>query len=303
MTPFKILLCPLVTSDFKRAQRVITSCLIQKDFQIASDIHVVINSQDDEFIKQVSIFCKKNEIKSTVTQCDGTPATGKNSAFDVFLNSDCSHLSQIDGDDFFYPTFLKHMQRHLFKFLTTDVLATLPSDLISTKDEPRYKLLENGHFALCWFTNYGNYSTSSMFGEDRIFSPYHTGNYGRFVLYSRKVAERFRFDPEFIVGEDLKLHFEFLHAFQKDEICYWFSTASDTWVRDTSSFGVQKKHSNFLKDGEYHIVEDKQLIKKLKEYIENNMLRERSAPAEIPIDYAPVFLNHLEKFEFLEKFI
>ena len=106
-----------------------------------------------------------------------------------------------------------------------------------------------------------------------------------------------------MVGEDLKLHFEFLHAHQKDDISYWFTSASDSWVRDTSSLGIQKSNSNTTLDGENVIVRNDENTERLKEYIESNMMRFRSAPCEIPVDFAPIYMSYEEKKDFLNEFI
>lgn len=299
----KILLCPLVSYDLNRSIRAIKSCFTQKDHKLLYGVHVVINSQDLDFTSEISKYCNDNVIEYSITQSDGTPGTGKNSVLEIFQNSDYTHLSQLDGDDLFYPTFLKQIQRHLYKYPTTDVLATLPCDSIYINYEDGFDKLENGFYSLIWSTHYITWSTQSMLGEDRIFSDDFTGNYARFILFSKKISENFRFDSTFMVGEDLKLHFELLHAHQKDDISYWFTSASDTWVRDTSSMGIQKSNSNTFLGGEKIIVKDEGNTERLKEYVENSMMRYRSAPCEIPVDFAPIYMTHEEKKDFLNEFI
>jgi hypothetical protein len=299
----KILLCPLVSYDLDRSIRAIKSCFTQKDHELVYGVHVVINSQDTDFTLEISKYCDDNEIKYSITKSDGTPGTGKNSVLEIFQNSEYTHLSQLDGDDLFYPTFLKQIQRHLYKYPTTDVLATLPCDSIYRNPEEGAIEIDNGFYALIWTTHYITWSTLSMLGEDRIFSDKFTGNYGRFILFSKKISKNFRFDSSFIVGEDLKLHFEFLHAHQKDDISYWFTSASDGWVRDTSSIGIQKSNSNTTLDGENVIVRNDENTERLKEYIESTMMRYRSAPCEIPVDFAPIYMTYEEKKDFLNEFI
>jgi hypothetical protein len=300
---FKVLLCPLVSSDFRRAKRAILSCLHQKYFQIHYDIHVVINSLDKIFVSQIEKYCLENSIKYSITVSDGTASTGKNSVFDVFNQTDYTHMCQLDGDDFFYPTFLLQIQRHLYKFKTTDVLACIPFDKIFEHDEPNLYKLKNGYYAKVWSTNYTQFMESTFFGEDSIFRSNSKGNYARFILFSKKVSQNFRYDSNYKVGEDRKLHFELLHAYQKDEICYWFTSASDTSVKDTSSFGVQKKHSGVIDNGMVTVVEDKTTTENLKKFIEDTMYKQRSAPGEIPIDFAPMYMLAEDKYEYLEKII
>lgn len=303
MTP-KILMCPLVTDDYDRAVRAIRSSFNQKDHNILFAVHVVVNSKDEEFIENITRFCKFNNIRFTVSECDGTPATGKNAVFDVFKQSDCSHMSQLDGDDFFYPIFLKHIERHLKKYPGTDVLSTIPVDSIYKNYEDGMIQLSNGIYSLVWGSNYHDYDSHKILYKDKMMMGEDGSNAGRFILYSKRVTDLdFRYDPTFIVGEDKKLHFDFLNAFQRDEISYWFTTASDTWVRDTMSFGVQKKHSNTIIDGEYHVVPDNNTTNRLIEHVNQIMDIERTAPGEIPIDYAPLYLSYEEKNQFLEDFL
>ena len=299
----KILLCPLVSEDTYRSIRAIKSCFNQKEHSLEHGVHVVVNSSDEVFVKSIEDYCIQNSIEYSITKSDGTAATGKNSVLDYFSKTEYTHLSQLDGDDMFYPFFLRHVQRHIYKYPTTDVLATMPHDYICKTFENDGIKLENGLYAVLWFRNYIDWSARSLFGEDKIFKGESEGNYARFILFSKKISEKFRFDPEFKVGEDFKLHFDFLYAHQKDDISYWFTTAIDTWVRDTTSIGVQKKHSNIIVDGEYHNVRDDESLERLKNYVEQNMMRFRSAPGEIPVDFAPVYMSAEEKKIFLNQIV
>jgi len=301
MTKFKVLLCPLVTSDTKRAVRAIQSCFIQEKVPIEFDVHVIINSKNQTFIEEISEYCSEKLISYSITFSDGTPSTGKNSVWDFFNSTDCTHLAQIDGDDFFYPSFLKHVTRHLFKFQTTDVLATIAYDKLMKKPQEGLKELENGLYFAVWESNYHDYGYH--LGEDKIFDNTKKSTFTHPRLFSKKITQNFRYDPEFVVGEDYKLHYQMLHSHQKDEICYWHTSATDMWVYDSTSLGIQKKHLNTLIDGEYCIVEDSNLEIKLRGFVEKTMMRYRSAAGELPIDYAPMYLSIEEKIKFVNLFL
>jgi hypothetical protein len=245
-------------------------------------------------------FCDKNGVKYTVTESDGFPSKGKNSVFDVFNATDYTHLSQLDGDDFYYPTFLRHAQRHLKKYPTSDALATIPADGIFVNPEDFGTKLECGLFAGCWGTNYNDYRSILGFGQDKIIDPLTAGgNYARLVLFSKKASQNFRYDEGQIIGEDYKLHFELLKAHQNDEISYWLTTASDIWVRDTTSFGIQKKRSNTKIDGEYIITKDDVSEERLRKFVLETMIQSRSGPAELPIDYPPMYMDWNDKINFI----
>lgn len=297
----KILLCPLVSGDYNRSVRAIKSCQEQIYHNLEYGTHVVINSQNLVFIHQIKNFCQYSNIPYSVTESDGTPSTGKNSVFEVFNNSNYTHLSQLDGDDMFYPTFLVQVERHLKKYPTTDVLGTLPLDLIESFPAENSVPLCDGTHGLLWGTHYcSNEDWVTFFGRDPIVDGQSIPHYARFVLYSKKIAEMgFRYDKELVVGEDKKMHFDFLLHHQKDEISYWFTMASDMWVCDRLSFGIQKQH--FSKDG--FVLDDLDTTKKIREYVESIMSPDRTAPGEIPIDYPPVYLDIPQKTEFLNRFI
>lgn len=297
----KVLFSPLVSEDFPRAVRAIKSCFIQKSHNISYDVHVVVNSIDFKFINQIVSYCQKNNVNFTLTESDGTPSTGKNFVFDVFKESDCTHLAQLDGDDFFYPTFLTHVERHLRKYPKTDVLATIPMDVILDGEEDGRVPLNNGLYTVLWHTHYfSNYEWVGKIGRDPMADGVSIPNYARFVLYSKKIVDlNFRYDKEVVLGEDKKLHFDFLLAHQKDQISYWFTNASDMWVCDKTTNGIQKKYSSEIDFPE----KDMKTTERLQAHINSNMYADRSAPGEIPIDFPPMYMVPDEKMKFLNEFL
>ena len=295
------MLCPLVSDDFPRAERAIKSALNQQKHNLNFGVHVVINSKKPEFIQEIVRYCGFNNIKYTITESDGTPSTGKNAVFDVFKNSDYTHLSQLDGDDIFYPTFLTQVQRHLNKYPTTDVLSTIPLDIIIPRPQEGSVRLNNGLHTVVWGTHYfDNHDWVGFIGKDPIIDGISIPNYGRLVLYSKKIVEMdFRYDKEIMIGEDKKIHFDFLLAHQKDEISYWFTTASDMWCCDRTSQGIQLQ-----KSGEDDmVVEDSESTSKIMEYVRKTLIHQRSAPGEIPIDYSAIALDYDDKLNFLNDFL
>lgn len=294
---YKILLCPLVTNDYERAVRAIKSCFNQINHEMFFGVHVIINTLDIIFIEQIVEFCNQTNTNYSVTVSDGSPSTGKNSVFDFFKNSNYSHLAQLDGDDLFYPTFLTQVERHLKKYPTTDVLATLPIDII-LPNPTQYTIKINDKFnALLWGTHYvSNHDWVGTIGRDPIVDGISRPSYARFVLFSKKIADlEFYYDPELIVGEDKKMHFDFLSFHQKDVISYWFTTASDMWICDRNSFGIQKKNSS----SQSYISEDVDATQKIRDHVNQILLPERSAPGEIPIDYPPLYFSYKDKVNFL----
>ena len=297
-----LLICPLVSSDAPRAIRCIQSAYNQRNYSINFEVHLVINSIDSAFVKDMVRYCDKNNVKYVVTESDGTPSTGKNSVFEYFMTTNFTHLTQLDGDDFFYPTFLQHVERHLRKYPNTDVMSTCPCDSIFHKNGGNDAQLTSGNYGCLWGINYVDYRSNMVFGKDPLVDGISNPNYARLVLFSKKASEKYRYDPEVIVGEDLKIHYDYLWAHQNDELSYWFSSASDMWVRDGTSFGMQKKASNTVVNGDYVITRRDDMFYKVRDHVLGMMVHDRTGPGEIPIDFAPLYLGYQEKIDFLNEF-
>jgi len=304
MNNIKVLVAVLVSSDLPRAIRCIKSCQSQIDHNLDYEVCVVINTLNEEFKKEMLDYCNWEGINIKLTKSDGTPSTGKNSVFEVFDNKkEFTHLVQIDGDDFLYPTFLRHIERHLKKYPLTDVLGILPCDSIYVNHEPGFYNLDNGFYAGLWGTNYSSWAWWIPFDTDTIFTDDTKGNLSRLMLYSRKIPNNFFYDPEQLIGEDYKIHFDLLFAHQRDEISFWFTSASDTWVRDTTSVGIQKQESKLTIDGKPFIKKNEHYQEMLKKYILEKNGEFRSGSGEIPIDFAPMYMNVEDKLKYLNEIL
>lgn len=64
---------------------------------------VVINSLSESYIDAASEWCEEEGIEYYITESNGTPARGKNSVLELFLESDNDYMVQIDGDDYLTP--------------------------------------------------------------------------------------------------------------------------------------------------------------------------------------------------------
>lgn len=76
---------------------------------------VIINTKDDDYVRSATSYCRLNNIEHYVTKSDGTPATGKNSVMEKFLESNNNYMVQVDGDDFITDYGYK-----LYKFIAED---------------------------------------------------------------------------------------------------------------------------------------------------------------------------------------
>lgn len=84
----------LVSKDVKLTKKRLLS-----HFDNWDDFHVIINSKDKDMEESLVELVEGYGIDYTVTESDGTPATGKNSMLKVFLESDNEYAVCIDGDD------------------------------------------------------------------------------------------------------------------------------------------------------------------------------------------------------------
>lgn len=303
MDDIKFMICPLVSSDLYRAKRAIESCFNQQNHNINHEVRVVINSQDQTFIDELEYFCQYQNIKYHITESNGTPSLGKNSVFDIFNKSNCTHLAQLDGDDFYYPTFLRHMERHLKRFPTTDVLGVVPVDIIGDiKSTLQVEEIKEGVYATVWTGNFFDMRNVFPWGIDPMFTDTSTHNWCRHNFFTKKVTKNFRYDLDTIVGEDHRLHFELLHAHINEEIIYWFSTASDTFVNDRTGLSIQKTYSGLKTEKGIEVQLDFELLNKTKEHISSFLNPNRSSATELPLDIAPMFLSYDEKINFIKNY-
>lgn len=194
---------------------------------------VIINTLDDEQRDVGVNFCKEHSIEHYVTESDGTPATGKNSLLEKFLESDNQYMVAIDGDDFLTPYgvyLYQELAKHesppdmvcLYRQLSVrgchpDVfleerpnlipyIPELPFDktnvtleygeLVKLFTDPDEKYKRPLEVAQEWALNRLEFdSFMKKYSESNEFLC-------RLVFHSRKVAEMMRYTNELYVGED-----------------------------------------------------------------------------------------------------
>ena len=194
---------------------------------------VIINTLDDEQRDSGVNFCKEHSIEHYVTESDGTPATGKNSLLEKFLESDNQYMVAIDGDDFLTPygvNLYQRLARHesppdivclyrqlsvrgchpdVFRDRTPNLIPYIPSfpfdktnvtleytELIKLFTDPDEKYNRPLEVAEEWAFNRLEFdSFMKKYSESNEFLC-------RLVFHSRKAAEMMRYTNELYVGED-----------------------------------------------------------------------------------------------------
>ena len=191
------------------------------------DAVVVINTGNIDHAKIVKSFCESQGIEYYITECDGTPATGKNAVLDLFLASDNNYCVLVDGDDlltphgvWFYknletinnpPDALLLLNQKGIRFADDATYVSQPftvkyDELLAFDYVTHFKdtyLLDNETAEFYQDLHYQYYGQSKKYCQD---SEAHSR-----VTWISKEAAQFRFDADIVVGEDTLNMFELKH--------------------------------------------------------------------------------------------
>lgn len=83
------------SDDVARLQRCVEKAKVSLD-----NVHVNINTLDNEFKSQASTYLDSVSIPYKVTESNGTPSKGKNATLDYFKELDYTYMLPVDGDDY-----------------------------------------------------------------------------------------------------------------------------------------------------------------------------------------------------------
>lgn len=239
------------------------------------DIHYVFNSQDADYVAEATAWCEAESLPYSVTESDGTAATGKNSVFDVFTASENDYMVLVDGDDFLTPHGVWTYKQIAAGDSPPDVIAIeyqygiyaergyltgfANDPYIGTGDFDDHDQIQ-GFGCRCFLQQYaywekaingnlidtsdGTQFTAELNDVHQRWSSYayHYINgwetHCRVVFYS-KAAAQFRFDPSLIIGEDTLQYFALKHEHVNGRLV--MKTMIDrypTYVYDTRIGGV-----------------------------------------------------------------
>jgi len=197
---------------------------------------IVINTLDKEVEQELIQVCDLYEVPYVVTESDGTPATGKNSMIDVFLESDDDYAMFIDSGDIITPTGVEYYQllaEHdnppdllvLYKQVAVmKVLGTLLFDMLE-KDFPEewraHYPYDKNIDGVCHMTEEELYEYLKFQGKiegeeelrrqakERYMFHQYMNNYSdkneymtRMVFMSRRCAHFVDYDNSLLIGED-----------------------------------------------------------------------------------------------------
>jgi len=259
------------------------------------DLFIVINSLNGSFIREAAMYCDEAGIEYAVTQSDGTPATGKNSLLDIFEASPYDYAVMVDGDDFLTPHGVITYKHIAQQEEAIDVLAL----------ECQYGLIP----AAGNFTNDFTQELRDVIDPDKItpsggrlfYRPrdfWQTVEWGKYcikyissrenhlrvVMISKKAASLYRFDKEFLIGEDTLMYLNYKAEFAKRNLVmrHLFDEVP-TYVYDTRIGGISAGESSTLEW--IH-----RLVDEFKRREACGLMFEKVVPRlniEFPADYVP----------------
>lgn len=175
---------------------------------------VIINTLDHEDEDAGVSFCKEHNIEYHVTESDGTPATGKNSLLEKFLESDNEYMVAIDGDDRLTPHGV-YLYQELAKHPFAPDIVCLYRQLNESNETPfdKSQTRIKRDLLMHMFTNHKHYNKSREVAErwtnkrlefdDFMYKHMEDGEFMcRLVFHSRYAASIMKYNNEIYVGED-----------------------------------------------------------------------------------------------------
>lgn len=287
----KIMLTILTSNNISRLERLVHNI---KEIYPVKGVElkpiIVVNSLNKNYMQEVLL--KKFPYPVVETESNGRPGKGKNSCLDLFLSSDCDFVSQIDGDDILYPSYLQSIVNHINHFPCIDVLGVIPTDIIVDKAYAGYKIdISENLQAGVWGISLVTPSKTLGIGPSHIWEERLPKSTDFIILQSKKSA-KFKMDEDLPVAEDHLYSYNLLSEHQQGNICYFLTMSSDMYIVDRTTKGsVQKQYNQ----------EDS--VDLFKQKVLQYVSKWRSSIWELPIMYKDLYMNHLDKEKWLKVFV
>ena len=288
----KLMTTLLTSNDIPKLARLVKSVQgVIRITPIEWEVVIVVNSIHEGYYEDV---CALNlPFRVVNTESNGKPGRGKNACLDVFLESDCDYISQIDGDDFLYPSYLQSLWNHVNHYVYIDVLGVIPCDCICDWE------LQSGHYwwvndkyhASVWGTSMCAPNETMGPQESHLFIDERPVSVDFIMLQSRKSAQ-IKMNEDIGNGEDHAYTYKLLSEHQKGNLCYFLSMSSDMYCIDRTTEGSAQKVHN------YH-----EYLEPLKNEALRHVSQQRSSPYELPVIYKDLLMNHHQKQVWLNNFL
>tara|TARA_R110001592_G_scaffold96442_1_gene276955 strand:+ start:723 stop:1655 length:933 start_codon:yes stop_codon:yes gene_type:complete len=288
--PKKILLCMLTHHNLPALKRMVKSVEQQhKEENLIIEPVIVVNTLTDQYYEDV--LNEGFSFKVIRTESNGKPGKGKNSCRDLFLKSNADYLTQVDGDDFLYPTFVKSIWEHIEWYPCIDVLGKHPLDAVANEK------LGGHHFTVGKNDEYwGCVWGDSMFkrtdhgpGQANWVTEDHPSSFDRILLQSRKSA-KIRMDEDIPNGEDHLYSMQLLALHQQRKLSYFVTMSSDLYVTvrtETDTIQFQFPFPPHVEN----------MKTKMREHVQEW----RSSQEELPMVFKPLLLDWEQKRDVIRK--
>jgi glycosyltransferase involved in cell wall biosynthesis len=288
----KLMTTLLTSNDIPKLARLVKSAQqVIKIEPIEWEVVIVVNSIHEGYYEDV---CALNlPFRVVNTESNGKPGRGKNACLDVFLESDCDFVSQIDGDDFLYPSYLQSLWNHYKHYPCIDVLGVVPCDSICSWElvSGHYWQVNETYFASVWGTSMCAPHENLGPQESHLFIDERPVSVDFIMLQSRKSAQ-IKMNEDIGNGEDHAYTYKLLAEHQKGNLCYFLSMSSDLYCIDRTTEGsAQKVHSY------------EEYLQPLKDEALKHVSQWRSSAYELPVIYKDLLMNHHQKESWLNKFL
>lgn len=287
---YKIFLCLLTHHRVDKLTRLVKSVKnLEPHPLLEVEPVIVVNTLNDNFYQEV--LDADFGFKVIRTESNGKPGKGKNSCRKLFLESDADFLSQIDGDDWLYPTFIRSMYQHIEHYPNLDAVGLHPLDIVDhiQRGGHMFPVGDQGQYwgcvwgvSLCARENHGA-------GVGHWVNEEHPSNYDRILLQS-KLSAKEMMDEDIPNGEDHLYSIQLLKLHQERKIRYFITMSSDLYVSEgTMDDNIQREfpfapHVQTMKD-------------KMLTYVKP----ERSSQEELPVIFNELLMFQPEKQAFIEE--
>lgn len=287
----KLLTTLLTSNDIVKLKRICDSAQEVIPIQgIEWEVVVIVNSIHDGYFEEVEAL--NLPFKVINTESNGKPGKGKNACLDYFLSTDFDYVSQIDGDDILYPSYLQSLYNHWRHYPTLDVLGTVPCELLQSEHNPSGHTFQVGDYhASLWGTSMCTPHEELGPRVGHLFTQERPSSVDFIILQSRKSAQ-IKMNEDIGNGEDHAYTYKLLGEHIKGNLQYYLSMSSDLFCIDRTTEGsAQKVHSYF------------DYLTPMREEALKYVPKHRSSPFELPVIYKDLVMNHKQKEIWLTNFL
>lgn len=168
-------------------------------------VHLFINTLNDNFRAEVDACDKFNDHIVIHTESSGTPGYGKQRMVEWFLQSDYTHLVQIDGDDMLYPGATDFILK-AYKENNANVIALVNEDMMGQTFFTRWSSLTED---MLYRESPGKLSQTGRkffyMCTQLLAEKYPQNFFHRIMMYDRKTAEMLNYNTTIIGPDDLRI--------------------------------------------------------------------------------------------------